>query len=298
MKIILLSYLSRSGSTYLSNILARDKRFCVCPEAEVLTRNLLDSPNGILQKKAFDKLQKAFQYDRKLKHWAIKAPEYISGGSKIDLFKRTLTQFKEKTNPEADFILFKSEGLEGFYAQDNSDFYKIILLRDPRAIFYSQKINRPSSGKGKMNINPIRLTKKFNNLYKSFFVSEKCILTKYESIVTNKAQELLNLSNFLKISSIIEDSASNVIDIIPENQKHLHVNLEQENLTKPLYKWQHHLSNYEIFLIQKHLDETISELYNPIDIKMNLTKRFIGYLRLLIFDSYNRALKLIFRYVK
>ena len=33
MNLLFLAYLNRSGSTFLADLLSRDPRFCVCPEA-------------------------------------------------------------------------------------------------------------------------------------------------------------------------------------------------------------------------------------------------------------------------
>ena len=45
MIIILLTYVNRSGSTYLANLLSASDHICVCPEGDKLVSLFLESPD-------------------------------------------------------------------------------------------------------------------------------------------------------------------------------------------------------------------------------------------------------------
>ena len=70
MTIILLTYVNRSGSTYLANLLSASENICVCPEGDRLVSLFLENPGVPFHYNTQweTKLSKILRSDGKLKH--------------------------------------------------------------------------------------------------------------------------------------------------------------------------------------------------------------------------------------
>lgn len=293
MKIILLSYLSRSGSTLICDSLMKDLRFCVCPEAEILTNLLLKNPKKRLKNIVYKKITKAIYKDPKLKHWNIEIPNFENVGVNLDLFKIILKLYALKSNPKTEYLVFKSEGLESFDVSLYENFYKIILFRDPRAVFLSQRNNIPSLGIGKMNINPRKLVYKMNKLILSYNYNEnRLVYIKYENFLFNKKSELNKISSMLNFKTFLfNNEDKSILNLIPDNQKHLHKNINKKVIVSSVDKWKNQLSKYEIHVIQENLNKVLDLGYESYHVVISDFEKLKCCILIETKDIFNRFLK-------
>ena len=300
MNIILLSYLSRSGSTLICDILMKDSRFCVCPEAEILTHLLLKHAQSKLEPTIYKKLNISVKQDIKLSHWNIKMPPYSKKDTNINLFTKIVTQYALKHNPKAEYLVFKSERLEGFQLNRYNNFYKIILFRDPRAIFLSQKNSTPSLGVGKMNVNPRRLVGKMNKLLLSYNTQEKkMVYVQYELFLFDKESQIKKILSMLGIMSLkISDEGNSILNIMPNSQKHLHKNINKKGMVSSIDKWKKQLSEYEIEVIQKNMSKVLDLGYKSYPVIISRYGKIKNYILIEIKDIINKILKGVAKIVK
>jgi len=299
-KFILFSFLSRSGSTFISNNLSKDSRFCVCPEAEVLTRTLLTHPNKALTINSYKKLKRSVLKDHKLKYWKIELPPFTNEILNIELFKYILLNYRNNSNNTGNYIIFKSEGLEEFNVDIFSDFYKLILIRDPRSIFYSQKSSLFSEGFIPMNINPIRTAKKFNKIFKSHKRSSRkeCFI-KFENYIENPIKEEKCILKMLGLDALKINSNNTLQKLIPRNQLHLHINISKKPDKNVIDKWENNLSETEIFLIERYCIEMEAAGYNKKESLNSVSdiKVYIFLIRLFIIDIINKSVKRLLLFI-
>ncbi len=299
MKIILISYLSRSGSTMICDLLIKDSRFCVCPEAEVLTRNLLKEPQKKVSKRTKKIIKRAITYDTKLKHWNLNVPVFKPMMTNLELFQLILSMYSNTKNLESEFTVFKSEGLEKFNVSSHKKFYKIFVFRDPRAIFSSQKLSKSSFANTKMNVNPIRFALKAKRFFNAFKNEKRTTFVKYENFLNDKEEEIKKIQNILEISSLnLKNNKGSILDIIPKSQIHLHNNIKKKSMKNSLEKWKNNLSTYEIYIIQKKFKPNLNIGYKEILIKISKTEKFKSYVLMVLFDALNKLIKYFYKFIR
>ena len=166
MKIVFLTYVNRSGSTYLANLLSASDDICVCPEGDMLVSLFLESPGKAfrLDRHRRAELEKLIHADSKLKYWGIgddifNVLEEVN--SNIAVFLAFLQYYQLNQKPEASFILFKAERLADLIPviEDSrisgNTFKYISMIRDPRGVYESQKRTQvPGTGRS-MSSNPV-----------------------------------------------------------------------------------------------------------------------------------------------
>ena len=192
MNIILITYLSRSGSTLLSSLLSRYKKILVFPEAEILVTHILKS------KKKITPSQKLFRYlesDKKFREWDIDLSEidFLDTSNNIEVFLKILEQYRRKTKPDATIIVFKAfELINCYHLFHNNKSIKIkphfiALIRDPRAIFASQQESISELTKQPINTNPLITSTNWRKLIdfcKTQLGNSDFSITKYENLFT------------------------------------------------------------------------------------------------------------------
>ena len=201
MKYIFIIYLNRSGSTFLANQLSKLSEILVCPEAEVLVNILLKNPGTRINEREQETLGSAIENDRKLKHWNLDIDsKKTESQSKLDLFFNILNQYRSRTKPGSTVIVFKAVDLinciEIFHEyglNKGLDIYFISLIRDPRAIFNSQRQTYVEHRKKLMNRNPLATVYQWNyfvtmSIYYSSLT--KLIILRYEDLIYNLEIEL------------------------------------------------------------------------------------------------------------
>jgi len=309
MNIIFLTYINRSGSTYLANQFSKSDDIIVCPEAEVIMNEFLVEPmkNISWESKIRLKLQNYFLTDHKLKYWNLQIDEIddlLKAETNFDAFFYILDAYRKKVKPEAHTIIFKAERIIHLYEniplrfKEEYNLKLIAIIRDCRGVYTSQKNTKMPDGGKFMSRNPVKTVlswKKF--VQKSLQLNEKSdiILLKYEDLLRDIDRSFSNLLEQLALKSFnIHYSDGDLLQRIPANQKKIHKNINNKPLKEKDDKWQVELTKQEIFILERFARNELNSLgyvlKNPKICKL-LVSVLIGFYY--SFIIYNRVLNKI-----
>jgi len=263
MKTILISYVNRSGSTFLLNELSKFTIFGCLPEADQLVkltlsskinpaRNLNKFITQLTKTRKDPKLAKA----KLTTNFAFTTPK--ASDSKGDIFLQCLNDLTKHIWPEATIAVFKNTFCHHVYTKffvNNPDVALILLTRDPRAIFYSQK-NTQGSWSKPMSNSAIQTALEWNSFvdYKNKIIKNqpaRVIEVNFENLIlnidreTNRILALLNSSDHTSTTRIKGYSK-----LIPEELKKIHQNINLEAQPTFISKWQEGLTKSEIEKIE------------------------------------------------
>lgn len=258
MSIIFLTYMNRSGSTFLASELHKCNAICSCPEANILVEMLLTIPLQKITPRKKLKIEKEFVFNPRLKEWDLKEDDFDKINTpltNIDYFLKILHIYKQKRKPIAKSILFKAERLIEFYNQFQAhNFLRIILLRDCRAIFNSQKrTNWPGSIK-KMSKNPVRTAVFWNSFMtatEKLSKSGSALIIKYEDLIQDFEKTLDRIcKNTISMRYQIDYPADTYFHELADINKDIHKNIILPPKRENINKWEKQLSEKEIKIIQ------------------------------------------------
>ena len=264
-KIIFLSYVNRSGSTYLANILSSSPAILACPEGDMLVRELLEDPGSSVRSPSslMHRLNHHFMHDSKLASWEMPQlrTDFIHPGNRnIDVFISLLDSYRDRIKPEATKIVFKAERLVFLFdklfniTHGGYSFQFLTIVRDPRAVFHSQSHTRiPETGK-KMAENPVyagiywnRHTRYADKLERTMPV----YIMQYENLVQNFTRELENLSGFLKNDAAgFSPEKGDLLRRLPEDHRGIHRLIDEKPRKDKLTAWQDNLVKRETAAIE------------------------------------------------
>lgn len=266
MNLVFISYINRSGSTFLLNLFSKSKDILACPEAEILVNEFLILPEKkfTLNELYIQKLNKYIKHDLKFKNWNLKFQE-ISGIKNVrknfDAFVYILNKYREKVKPKAKFIIFKAERIVHLYnsiSEEDKIKYNlklILIIRDCRAIFASQKSTYFIDKQKPMSSNPVYTAILWNIFLSKYKILKKrndVILIKFEDLISNLHAKFCELLDIISISEFdFSDSvAGDLYDRIPLNQKEIHKNILDAQKLDKINDWNQTLSRKEIKLIE------------------------------------------------
>lgn len=287
-KFVFLAHINRSGSTFLSKELDNYRRIGVSLEAKFI--------DGIINPMS------DISSEKELEDWlnyAYNEPHFVGWKVTRDTYKSQLV----KQGFPLNFHSLLEVALKLYFDDDFVDYYvfknglyiinpekvklefpdaKIIyIVRDPRAIYASQKRSRNSEGKF-MATNPFRLISQFKYRAKKIFSSnydDYLLSVKYENLIDNKDFELSRILNFIGVMEFATKE-SDYEKRIPVSQKHLHLNIEKGPIESRKNAWQTELSFAEVFFIQKKLKREMRQLnYDLVKIKPSF-HLYLSYLKL------------------
>jgi len=271
--LIFLTYINRSGSTFLAHQLSKSVDILVCPEAEVLLEEFLVNPakQFRLTKSREGKLKSILISDEKLKHWGLNFNE-IKGLEKCELnadaFITILMHYRMITKPDATHIVFKAERLIQLisnlphYFRDKYDLKIISIVRDCRAVFYSQKSTLWLNGNDYMSKNPVHTAfrwRDFIKTMKSNISNQWFFLIKYEELIENFDTVFTRLLSGLRVS-VFESGAyeGDLYDRLPVNQQKLHKNITEKAIPEKINEWKDNLAVREKKIIESVANNALS----------------------------------------
>lgn len=265
-KIVLLSYLNRSGSTFFVNQLSKIPEICVCPEADILYDILLSNSNIHIKSQHIKKWKLVFESDTKFQSWKLPVETIINensiGRNSYSLFIDILIAFQKRHFPDCTTIVFKYNYLYKIFNKlpmlSGIDLYGISLIRDPRAIYISQKNTiTPQTGKVMCN-NPLILIREWNSFIKDhseiFPVSANYLIVEYEKLIKYFQTTMENVLNFLKINELFsqyDKGKGMVFKWLHDDYRYLHPHIEKPPNQNHINKWSEDISNIDIALLQK-----------------------------------------------
>jgi len=279
MNVIFISYINRSGSTFLLQQLSKSDNILSCPEADCLANIFLTNPYNLIQKTNFHKILNSLYSDFKFKNWSIPI-ESISkincNRSGLQIFLEILLIYKELTKPSATVIVYKAERLFQLIPFFNDTIiYKynlkfITLIRDIRAVYYSQKNTTiPESGKIMSSV-PVDLAFRWNSfIYEMTSIKKEFhLIISYENLI-RECSETLNKIDFWLNShkNLSFQNNGDLFERLPRIHKNIHKDIVDVPLIKKISSWKDNLTNKEIAIIEiisrKHLRNLNYELVTP-----------------------------------
>ncbi len=262
MKIILLSYINRSGSTYLVNQLSKIPTICVCPEADILYELLLSYSNFKIKQHHLNKWKSLFESDPKFKSWKLPVESIINanivGENSYVLFINILIKFQKRYFPNCDTIIYKQNFLYKIFNEIKSIseniFFGISLIRSPLGIYNSQKHTINPQLCKIMSKNPLQLIKEWNNFIKTdYSMTDNYTVVIYEKLITEFEESMDNILQFLKISGPFQKytfSEATHINWIDLNHIPIHQNINKTPVIGNIIKWKEGLNNAEYLVIK------------------------------------------------
>jgi hypothetical protein len=290
-QIVFLTYISRSGSTFLAKLLNEYDDIGVSIEARM--------PDGILydsfEIKGPEDVEKGLEIlysDGKFNAWNIDKQVLKEEICTLpfpvayeQLLRATLRL--SSSNPSAKILVYKN----GFYIKHIETVKKkfpdakfIFILRDARAIYNSRKASLNSETLEPMADNPIPVAKEYKQV--SLIVDRyKDVdwfhVIKYEDLISNTDSEMKRLLAFLATGGEKNLLGRNYVDKIPEREKHLHTNVSLGPLKGRIDAWRGELNNAEIVAIQRISGEILRrngyELLHVEEISLRDMIVYLGY---------------------
>lgn len=302
-RICFLSYLNRSGSTLLAKKLDEFRDISVSIEAEI--------PDGLRKGSLpVNNLPELDQYldllyrNKKFSNWGInreKLRNVLKETSFPINFRDILYTilFLYFSNDRSKLYIYKRNIYYWYYKSLRLLFpgCKILfIIRDPRALFNSQKKAISTIDNKPMQNSPVRFAiwyKKvlkfiYNNLMgKSYFM-----LVRYEELVLNEVSVISKILKFLEVSSK-KKSDSRYKERIPREQTRLHPNIRADIMRADRVKsWENELAVAEkLFLGRILVNEIVKLGYNSTSVQCTVC--FNDYLKYLLYRFYYIILKFI-----
>ncbi len=265
MTIILLTYVNRSGSTYLANMLSASDSVCVCPEGERLVSLFLESPGKDFQLDAGweSKLLQIFNSDSKLRSWGIRDDVIttLDGARRnIDAFVAVLKYYQLKQKPGASSILFKAERLVDLFA--SIDQYKgsgigikyLSLIRDPRAIYASQKRTLIPGTDVKMSKNPVYTSIFWNHFMRMNKVNIRLLdihPISYQDMIQKTEETISILASYLELDlQGLVPGEGDLKGRLPLDHRTIHQSIDKLPDPLKIDQWKEELGQEEVRLIE------------------------------------------------
>lgn len=292
MNIIFITYINRSGSTYLANLFSKFDEVLVCPEAEVLINKFLINPDKKydFNSEEQNNVSNILENDNKFKHWGITISDLESlNGVKtnFDAFIHILYVYMQKIKPKATTIVFKGNLLINLFykitsaSNNRQDINFISIYRDIRAVYNSQKHTFGSNNKI-LSYNPIQTTIewiKHINTIENLLHNNNFYSIKYENFIINTEIVLAELLIKLNININSYNKDGDLFSRIPNHQKKMHSNINNIPDTSKINAWQANLSTKDIYIIQKKAEKVLLKYdYKILKIKINLLSYLVSYI--------------------
>ena len=275
MELLFLTYVNRSGSTFLANLLSSSRNICVCPEGDWLVHYFLEAPGkGFnLTPDVRQVLEKKFISDAKLSHWDPGEglfSDLATCKTNFDAFCTILESSRSSQKPEATFILFKSERLSalmhgmGTLNREGTGIRVLSLVRDPRAVIASQlNTNMPGTNR-KMAGNVVHAGLKWLRYVKQVTrVSDAAVqvIIRYEDLITGTSLSIRKLEDFLKMDlSGVNPHQGDLLERLPGSHKKIHRLVGQEPEQDRTSAWEQILSERDQYLVERICRNKLSGL--------------------------------------
>lgn len=293
-----LSYMNRSGSTLLAKKLNTIRDISVGIEINIGSkiRNNFKAEND---EELEYWLQKVYR-DVKFQSWNIEINKLKKNllSKKKPIFFRDFLEESLKmyfSNSDSKILIHKSKYYFRRIDVANKVFpgSKFVFIeRDPRAIFNSMSKSINSiTGKVmkedviKFALHYKRLQSRKKHFVKSKKFSDLILSINYEDLLVQEDFVLKKISDFFGVSDK-KETHTDYFDKIPEDQKHLHSNLNRENMTERITAWKNELDDTDAdflnLVLRKELKEkgyeTTSSLNLKILFRIVLINKYIRFL--------------------
>ena len=288
MKLILLTYVNRSGSTYLAHLLDQYQDVLAFPESDILVDYFLTKPGKefTLSERIYEDLLIEFSHDYKFRAWNLKDDEFIGlkeARNHFEAFIFILKVYRDKMKPGASILLFKSERIIHLISQIPVDFFGkynihiMAIIRDCRAVYHSQKMTPIPESSKRMSGNPIETAIKWNSFINRVLRVPSLILIKYEDLIQDQKKIIKSIIKKLDIADVQNQIGSETLyDRLLDSHKTIHQNILKSPQLNSTVKWTDHLKPFEIHIINKYARKGLLYM-NLSSIQTTNTLKFLSY---------------------
>jgi len=268
LKYLFLTYVNRSGSTLLANILSRSPRVEVFPEGEALIEPLLVRPEESVSTHLLNRIQTLFRSDPKLKAWKVD-PQILwdaPATTRIGLFLHLLEKAARKGKPQAEWVLFKAERLIDLFPSLESSLKRrgietkmVTIVRDVRGVYASQRLTPFPGTRRPMSRNPVGTARFWKeHLRKAGKMKEKILLIRYEELVNHPEKGMAPLIRTLALDPFpLFETSETLYKHLPPEQQRIHELADGPPDPSRALRWQSVLSEKELFSIEKVAGKTL-----------------------------------------
>lgn len=269
-EILLITYINRSGSTYLLSLLDRTDEVVACPEADILVELFLRDPVRVFNQAEKQIIAELLSIDRKFSNWGLEPSvvrEALDGNCAFIVFFRILQYYRIKHDSRARIIAFKATSILRYAANimEQSIFrgYMIrlcVVIRDPRAVFNSQSQTYVPHRRKWMNTNAIRTAYQWNDLVFRLKDIQKrelrVLICRYESLIREHQSVL---EKILGRYQLREAAVPYYLKIEP-GERAMHTNIGKLPLEENIHRWEKELGSPARKIIEHCCNEMMNEL--------------------------------------
>ena len=266
MELLFLTYINRSGSTFLAQILSGSDEILVCPEAEILIAEFLEGPKKdfVLTDTSRKKLIQYINEDWKLKHWSFKAEDMESlsfVSNNFEAFHTLLGLYRDRIKPHATKIIFKAERIIYLWNRlkkaihGENLIHLIAVIRDPRGIYASQKNTTWPNSDKPFSQNPVHTSilwrRYIKEVQRLIRLNYNITLIKYEDLLRDPAESLESLAEKIQLKKFsFQPENGDYYNRIPDDQQLIHSNIKSQPIREKENEWKYVLNKLEIDLVQ------------------------------------------------
>lgn len=277
----LLCFLNRSGSTFIANQLSRSGSVCVCPEGGRFLSDLarLHLKGGGYSIEALkQELLSRLRSDPKLSSWGLDHDQVriaISGATEpFEVVEILSNLYADKYKPTASTVVIQGAFLPflsrntvfGHYTPKNR-VRALIVTRDPRAIFSSQKTSVSSGTKRPMQNSIIIFVFRYRQFYRwlgELDPRTQVIMLSYESWILDVEGELRKALEMMGCDPRKHmHTVGDLQNHIPKEQIHLHPNIFNPPDPRRLGAWMSQLNCWERWLLARLLPRSAVDPTKP-----------------------------------
>ena len=282
MNILFVPYINRSGSTFLLNQLDKHPSILACPEADILVDHFLMHPSKkyLYAKEEQNWIQNKLLKDRKFESWSLSLTELAilsNAQNYFDAFYLILSAYKLKIKPNAGWVVFKAERLIDVlpllihYETTNFKIEFVALIRDIRAVYFSQNKTKWPDKSKLMSTNPIKITWYWNRFIKQIqkYKNESNLtVIQFENLVTDTNTLLNQILGHLMLPINQQDKTSDYFSRLPEEHKVIHQNILKNPISNKINDWIEQIDKQSLLIIESTTKTYMQEYnYNPVSLK-------------------------------
>ena len=294
MQYIFLNYINRSGSSFLANTLSRCSEICVCPEGDILFDILCWRPNRTVSiKKWRKKIIPLLVNDFKLQTWNLNTDDYMDIVSHpknaFELFIKLLNTYQKKHFPQANTIVFKHPEMLHLRTtlENRQNFQLLLLVRDPRAVFESQRQSFLKPYNKIMNVSCTNVIRSYHRMYNYLHnKTAKYHYIKYEDLILNFDKTLENLTAYYALPSFKTwNNSGHYYTSIPQQLMNIHPIIQEPPQAERIHRWKKTIKKSHQQIIEFQCNELMrffgySDSKQPLTLKIVLDSIVTGILNL------------------
>lgn len=272
-KIVFLTYLSRSGSTLLSNNLNHHPEICVTQEGEfpgeLLGIKGYKNPTLSNEWSLLKYLNFVWNVSR-IKNWKIDKQEVLSvvddypiTGS--ELFRIFLSLNRQKHKPDSNVVIYKGVPAMPWEISNIATRYPdasfINLIRDPRSIEFSQSNNKLPYENRKFSISPLQTAYEWKKAIIGSHSSNANVLNiRFEDFINRNEDVMESIFDFLEVKNSPLVSKGSFSKEIPEEERYLHKKVNQQPDASRIDAWKEFGNDLKWRLIEKVCQDEMQQL--------------------------------------